>query len=471
MPTSSLRLWACGLAVPLLSMAAILFAPGQARAQPSPTTFTLKNGMQVVVIPDHRVAVVTHMVWYRTGGGEDPWGTSGIAHFLEHLMFKSTDKIKSGEFSRIITRLGGRDNALTAHDTTAYFQRVAKQNLRAVMDLEADRMVNLRLNEDEVRTERDVIQEERRSSVDANPLSLLAEQMLAALYLNHPYGRPVIGWPHEMAKLTRRDAATFYKQYYAPNNAVLVVAGDVTADEVRPLAEAAYGRNKPNPALKPRVRPQEPKPIAARRLRLEDARTGSAILLRYYAVPSYPTSKDGEAESLELLGWIIGGDETSRLYRRLVSEQIASTAGGDYQGNGLDGGRMSFLAVPVGGVSMERTEAVLDSVMAEVREKGVTQQELDRAKLALEAKRVFDSDNQATLARRYGEGLTLGRTIAEIDAVPGRIQSRTLEDIKRAAGEFLSPERSVTGQLVPPAAQAPAPTAAPAEAAPAAAKQ
>jgi zinc protease len=458
-PTASGRSWKASLLVLLVTVVAGLLAGNDACAQSSPSTFSLKNGMQVVVVEDHRVPVVTHMVWYRTGGGEDPWGRSGIAHFLEHLMFKSTGKMKSGEFSRIITRLGGRDNALTAHDTTSYFQRVAKENLRAVMELEADRMVNLRLNEDEVRTERDVIQEERRSSIDANPLSLLSEQMLAALYVNHPYGRPVIGWAHEMAKLTRQDAATFYKRYYAPNNAVLIVAGDVTVNELRPLAEATYGRNKPNPALTPRMRPQEPKPNAARRVRLEDARAGTPILLRYYSVPSYASAQQGEAEAIELLAWIVGGDETSRLYRRLVAEQLASTAGGEYQGNGLDSGRIAYLAIPVGGVTLEKVEAVLDAVIAEVREKGVTPQELDRAKAAAEAKRVFESDNQMTLARRYGEGLTFGRTIADIDAIPGRIQSRTLEDIKRAAGEFFSPERSATGQLIAPATPAAPPAA------------
>src|SRR5262245_10487543 len=228
----------------LLAIVIGVFLTPPARAEPRVNTFNLSNGMQVVVIEDHRVPVVTHMVWYRAGAADDPWGTSGIAHFLEHLMFKSTAKMKSGEFSRIISRLGGRDNATTTLDTTSYYQRVAKEHLRRVMELEADRMVNLRLPEDEINTERKVILEERRSSVDANPLSIMSEQMLAALYLNNPYHRPALGWEHEMAKLSLEDAANFYKRFYAPNNAVLVVAGDVTAEEVRPLAEATYGQNK-----------------------------------------------------------------------------------------------------------------------------------------------------------------------------------------------------------------------------------
>jgi zinc protease len=427
----------------------LLFAPA-ALAEPRVNTFTLANGLQVVVIEDHRVPVVTHMVWYRAGAAEDPWGTSGIAHFLEHLMFKSTGKLKSGEFSRTITRLGGRDNATTTHDNTSYFQRVAKEHLRAVMELEADRMVNLRLVEEEVKTERDVILAERRSNIDGNPLSLLSEQMLAQLYLNHPYHRPSIGFEHEMAKLSRQDAIAFYKRYYAPNNAVLVVAGDVTPEEVRSLAQATYGKNRPNRALVRPLRADEPKPIAARRVQLVDGRAGARILLRYYLSPSFASGPPGEAESLELLARIIGGDDTSRLYRRLVVEKLASTAGANFSSAGRDSGRVAFVVIPLEGVALDKVEGVLDGIIAEVRDKGVTQAELDRAKSAFEAVRVFESDDQMQLARRYGEGVAFGQSIAEIDEVAKRVQSRSLEDIKRVANEYLSPERSVTGTLVLP---------------------
>jgi zinc protease len=435
-----------------LLLAGLLLGHGSARAEPRVSMFTLANGMHVVVIPDHRVPVVTHMVWYRAGAADDPWGASGTAHLLEHLMFKSTEKIKSGEFSRIITRLGGRDNALTNYDTTYYFERVAKEYLPNVMALEADRMVNLRFIEDEVRIERDVIQEERRASVEADPVSLLSEQMRAALYLAHPYGRPAIGWSHEIAKLSLQDVATFYERFYAPSNAILVVAGDVTAEEVRPLAEATYGRNKANARATPRSRPQEPRPVAARRVHLEDARAEAPVLLRYYYAPSYPSARPGEAEDLELLAQIIGGGDTSRLYRRLVAEKLASTAGANYVGNGLDSGRMAFLAIPLPGVPLKTVEAVLDTVIADVRAKGVTQEELERAKAALEVRRVFESDDQVALARRYGEGLATGRSIEDIDALPSRIQSRSPDDLRRAAARFLSPVRSVTGTLGRPGA-------------------
>jgi zinc protease len=438
---------------PVLAGTFSCLAAGLAAAEPRVQTFTLANRLQVVVIPDHRVPVVTHMIWYRTGAADDPWGSSGIAHFLEHLMFKSTGKIKSGEFTHTITGLGGRDNAVTTHDTTSYHQRVAKQHLRSVMALEADRMANLRFIDEEVRTERDVIQEERRSTVEANPLTVLSEQMLAALYHNHPYARPVLGWAHEMSKLSRQDAVTFYLRFYAPNNAVLVVAGDVTPDEVRPLAQATYGANKPNPAAVRRPRPQEPAPIVARRVTLEDERAGSTVFVRFYDVPSFPSARKDEAESLDLLAHIIGGDDTSRLYRHFVGGGLAATAGVTYLGNGLDSGRIAVILIPLPEVPLDKAEAALDAIIDDVREKGVTQEEFDRAKSSLEARRVFESDNQMTLARRYGEWLALGRPIVDLEAVPKRMQDVSLDTAKRVAHEFLVARRSVTGILKRPAAR------------------
>jgi zinc protease len=208
----------------------------------------LDNGLEVVVVPDRRAPVVTHMVWYRVGGADEPQGKSGIAHFLEHLMFKGTDKIPAGQFSKIVAALGGQDNAFTAQDITAYFQRVEKGKLPDVMRMESDRMANLKLDEKDVLTERKVILEERRSRVDNDPGSLLQEQMMAAMYVAHPYHTPVIGWAPEIAALNRADALAFYKKYYAPNNAILVVTGDVEPDQVMALAKETYGKIPANPA-------------------------------------------------------------------------------------------------------------------------------------------------------------------------------------------------------------------------------
>ena len=434
-----------------LSMLAMTDHAQAAAASTRASEFALSNGMKVVVIPDHRAPVVTHMVWYRIGGADETRGTSGIAHFLEHLMFKSTEKIPVGEFSKIVARLGGQDNAFTGHDATSYFQRVAKDRLPVMMEMEADRMVNLRLDEKEVLTERDVILEERRSRIDNNPSAIFDEQMNAALYLNHPYGVPVIGWYHEMAKLSRQDAFDFYHRAYAPNNAILVVSGDVTADEVKALAEATYGKIPANPKVSSkRVRPSDPPQIVARRLEYKDARAGNFSFHRYYIAPSYMTAKPGEAEALDLMMKIAGTGATSRLYKKLVvQDKVASQVGGDYAGYGLDSGTISLYATAADGVPLSKVEESVDAVLADVAKTGVTAGELERAKSNFLADYVYESDNQATLARRYGWGLTVGRTVAQIEAWPDAIAKVTLDDIKNAAAEYLDLRHSVTGYLMP----------------------
>jgi zinc protease len=415
--------------------------------------FTLANGMRGVVIPDNRAPVVTHMVWYRVGAADETPGVSGIAHFLEHLMFKATDKIPAGEFSKIVSRIGGQDNAFTGHDMTAYFQRVAKDRLAQVMGMEADRMINLKLAEQEVLTERNVILEERRSRVENNPSSILDEQMSAALYQSHPYKIPVIGWEHEIAKLSREDALTFYKRHYAPNNAILVVAGDVSLEEVKALAETTYGTIAANPVITKRARPTDPVHRAARRVELKDARAGKPTISRAYIAPSYVTAETGEAEALDLLMKIVGSGATSRLYQKLVStDKIASSAGGYYYGGSMDSGKIGVYAVPAEGgtpASLDKIEAAIDAVLAEVKDKGVTEGELNRAKTGYMAEYIYESDNQATLARRYGGALVIGRSIADVDAWPDRISKVTLADVKKVAAKHLDIRRSVTGRLLP----------------------
>ncbi len=429
--------------------------------------FKLENGMEVLVIPDHRAPVVTHMVFYRVGAADEPVGESGIAHFLEHLMFKSTDTIPSGEFSKIIARLGGQDNAFTTQDATAYFQRVAKEQLPRMMELEADRMVNLRLTDKEVQTERDVILEERRSRIDNSPAALFGEQMDAVLYQNHPYRIPVIGWEHEMAQLSRQDALTFYKHYYAPNNAILVVAGDVTADEVKALAEKTYGKLKPVEGItNHRVRPKEPPARAPRRLTLEDPRAGQPSIHRAYLVASYCTAEKGEAEALDLLVKILADGSTSRFYKKaVVEDRIASSANGYYDSSGLDSGKIAFYAVAQHKEDLPKIEALLDGLIADITKNGVSEAELKRAKSAYIADYIYESDSQATLARRYGWGLATGRTIEDMQAWPDRIRKVTSDDIKRVAAKYLDLRASVTGMLVPKeratASDGPAPAAAP----------
>jgi zinc protease len=437
------------------------FVPAHANPARPVSEFKLANGLTLVVVPDNRAPVVTHMIYVRAGAADEPPGKSGIAHFLEHLMFKSTEKLASGEFSAIVSRLGGQNNAFTSSDYTGYYERVSKDRLKQIMEKGADRKANLRLSEDEVATERQVIIEERRVRIENVPSSILAEQMSAALYQNHPYRIPIIGWMHEMATLNREDAFAFYRLHYAPNNAVVVVTGDVDPAEVKAMAEATYGTLKPNPAIGPRARPQEPEHRAPRRVELKDPRAGNASLRRYYLAPAMAKAPAGEAEALYLLMKIAGTGGTSRLYQRLVvQDKLAASAGGWYSGFALDSGSIGLYAVVAEGAGLDAVEKAMDAVVHDLRENGVTEAELERAKKQFIAEFVYESDSQQTLARRYGAGLALGLTIAQIDGWPAEIAKVTLADLKRVAQKYLDIRHSVTGTLIPIPAEAEAPSAA-----------
>lgn len=415
----------------------------------NPETFTLANGMKVVVIPDRRAPVVIHMVWYKVGAADEPVGKSGIAHLLEHLMFKGTDKVPAGEFSKIVARNGGRDNAFTSFDYTGYFQAVATDRLELVMKLEADRMSGLVLAPDEVERELQVVLEERRARTDNEPRALLSEQVAAVQYLAHPYGIPVIGWEHELRRLTRADALDFYRTYYAPNNAVLVVAGDITAAELRPLAEKYYG-TIPSRPVPPRVRPQEPPQIAARRVEMKDARVRQPSWTRSYLAPSRTAGERQYAVPLAVLSDILGGGSTSRLYRTLViDEKVAAGAGAHYGGVSLDLTRFYLFATPRPGGSVAEVEAATDRVIDAILRDGVTQKELDRAKTGLLAGAIYARDSLRTAARTFGAALTSGLTIDEIEAWPDLVAAVTVEDVNAAARYVFDLRRSVTGVLLP----------------------
>lgn len=454
-----------GLVITLVSLsmpvATLTAQAGQADKAPAPASspqkpakkafeFTLDNGLHVVVIPDHRAPVVTQMVWYKVGAADEPPGVSGIAHFLEHLMFKGTEAIPAGQFSKLIARKGGDDNAFTSQDTTAYFQRVAKDRLASVMEMEADRMVNLRLTEQDVSTERDVILEERRSRVDNDPSSLLQEQMMAALYRNHPYGIPVIGWEHEMRQLDREDALTFYKRFYAPENAILIVAGDVEPDEVLALAKDTFGKIPGNGAPIKRERPAEPEHDASVTVTLEDPRAGRTSVQRLYVTPSYATAKPGEAEALDLLARIAAHGSTGRIYKSLVVDKnAAASAGGWYSDSGLDSGRLGFYAIAGETHTPEEMEAAIDEVIEDIRKNGVTQIELDRARAALLAEEIYSSDSISQMARQYGWRLATGLTVEDVEDWPNRIKAVTVEDVQNVANNYLVDVNSVTGILKP----------------------
>jgi zinc protease len=432
------------------AMFALAIQTGSATAEgPEVANFTLPNGLQVVVIPDHRTPVVTHMIWYRVGSADETPGKSGLAHFLEHLMFKGTAKNPAGRFSQWLAEIGGQENAFTTSDYTAYFQRIAKEYLPTVMEFEADRMTGLVLTNGNVLPERDVVLEEFNMRVGNSPESRIGEQVAAALYLNHPYGRPVIGWRQEIEKLNREDALAFYRRFYTPNNAVVVVAGDVTGDGVKALVEQTYGKVPRVVDVPPRARPQEPVPVAVRQLTMADARVAQPSLQRSYLVPSGTTAKPGESEALDVLAHVLGAGETSRLYRALVVEQhVASSAGGWYQGTALDDTRFGVFASPLPGVPFATVESAIDAVIAEIADKGVSAAEFDRARTRLIADAVYAEDNQATMARWYGAALTSGETVEQVGSWPARLRAVTREAIQNAARTWLDKRRSVTGYLV-----------------------
>jgi zinc protease len=416
----------------------------------NPESFTLDNGMQVVVVPDHRAPAVVHMVWYKVGAADEPPGKSGIAHFLEHLMFKGTDKLAPGEFSKTVAANGGRDNAFTSQDYTAYFQVIARDRLELVMSMEADRMVNLEFGEKDMVTEREVVLEERRQRTDSTAQGQFREQVQSALYLAHPYGIPIVGWEEEIKRLNLDDALTFYRRFYAPNNAILVVAGDITAEQLRPLAEKYYGVIPANPEVRQRDLPHEPPHRAARRLTHSDPRVAEPTWQRMYLADSVSWGDQSNTVALQILSDILGAGSTSRLYRRLaVDSQTALSIGAWYSGVNRGPGNFGLYATPAGETSMEDLEKAIDAELQKVITEGVTEEELKRAKTGLLADAVYMRDSLSRGARVFGSALSAGVTIEEVETWPDRVRAVTADDVRRAAAAVFLPERSVTATLLP----------------------
>ena len=414
----------------------------------------LANGMEVVVIEDHRAPVVTHMVWYRNGSADDPPMKSGIAHFLEHLMFKGTHKHAKGAFSTHVAELGGQENAFTSNDYTAYFQRVAKEHLGVVMGYEADRMVNLVLDDATVNPERDVVLEERRMRTDSDPNAQLQEAVQAALFTQHPYGKPVIGWEHEIQTLDRADALAYYQRFYTPENAILMIAGDVTPDEVRLLAHDSYGLIQARGEKPQHIRPQEPPPRAHRLVTLADEKVEQPSHQRIYLVPSVMTAAHGICEALDVLCHMLGGGQTSLLYQSLVLEQqIAVAAGAYYMAMAVDRTRFYVYAVPAEGVSLETLDAAVEAVIEKVARDGVDAADMVRAKTRLLADMIYAQDSQSSMARWFGSALATGMPIADIASWPQRLEAVSAADVQ-AAARSLDKNCAVTGFLLPKASAA-----------------
>jgi zinc protease len=412
--------------------------------------FSLENGLEVVVIPDHRAPIVTNMVWYKVGSADEVAGKSGLAHFFEHLMFMGTKNQRDGGLGKAVAEIGGQHNAFTSYDFTAYYEKVPSSALKSMMAFEADRMRNLVLNENVVSNERKVVLEERGNRIDNNPGALLSEETDATLYQNSPYGRPAIGWRREMEQLNLADAIAFYNKYYQPNNAILVIAGDVTADEVRTMAEETFGKIPRGPHLPPRIRPQEPNQDTRRTVTLKDARVTEPRFSKYFLVPSYTTAKPGEAEALDLLAEILGGDVRSRLYQDLVvKRQIAASVDTWYRGTALDMMTFGISGQPLQGTSIEQLErAVLDEIAMVVKD-GVTEDELEKAKNRFLKSAIFARDDQYGMAQLFGSSLASGQSLEDVQEWPDRIRAVTAKQVQDVAARYLDDDHSVTSYLLP----------------------
>jgi len=417
--------------------------------------------MHVVVIEDRRSPAVTHMVWYRAGAADEPPGQSGVAHFLEHLMFKGTDDVESGEFSRTVEANGGSDNAFTSWDYTGYFQRVASDRLGLMMEMEADRMRDLQFTDAEIISERSVVLEERAERVDASANGLFNEQMRATMFQNHPYGIPIIGWRHEIQDIGRDELTAFYEANYWPNNAILIVAGDVTADDVRTLAETHYGPIPANPDIIERVRPQEAPHIADRRLVMEDERVANPYVARAFLAPPREAGNQEQAAAMVMLAEILGGSgQTSVLGRELQIEQERSVyAGAWYDATSYDASTFNLVNVPTPGVSLEDAEADLERTVAQFLEDGIDRAQFERIKFQIEAAQIYEEDNVQGLARSYGTALTSGLTVADVEAWPDVLAAVTIDDVMDEARRLFTDASSVTGYLMPGMGDAPEATA------------
>lgn len=439
---------AARLAVAAATLAVAAFAaPGASAEVFNPKRFVLDNGLELVVIEDRRRPAIAHYVYYKVGAMDETPGKTGLAHFLEHLMFKGTEKQAPGEFSRVVSRNGGRDNAFTSRDVTAYHQTISSNRLRLVMEMEADRMTGLRLTEDLTLAERDVVLEERLSRVESRPSGILSETLGASLYLNHPYRRPIIGWKPEIERLNHEDALAFYRRWYMPNNAIVVVSGDVDASEALAMAEATYGQI-PAGILPERMVHFEPAQTAPRRVVYRDARVRQANWRRLYLAPAYD-GDEGVAYALDVLSEILGG-EIGRLNEALVlKEKKALSATFWYDGDGRDFGSAGVYGLPVSGVDLADLEAAFDVEIQRLLTDGVTEVEVKDAKRRLIAEAIFARDSLSGPARIVGGALAVGQTVEEIEAWPERINAVTKADVDAAARALFRIERSATGWLLP----------------------
>jgi len=432
----------------LLLFAAVAVTPAAAQRF-NAESFTLGNGLQVIVLPNHRVPAVTQMVWYKTGAADDPRGKSGIAHFLEHLMFKGTRANPGAAFSALIAQNGGRDNAFTTEDYTVFHETVAKDRLDLAMRLEADRMTGLVLDDAAVLPERDVILEERRMRIDNDPSALLREQLIAGLYLNASYHNPTIGWEHEMRGLGTADALAFYRDWYAPNNAILIVAGDVETAEVRVLAERHFGPLAAR-SVPPRLRLEEPPHYAAIRLEMKSPRAAQPSWRRFYLAPSYRAGATQHVFALQILAEILAGSADSRLHKALVlDKKLALSVGAGYSPSALGLAEFGVYATPKPGVAIADIEAAVEAELHRLLEHGVEAEEVAQAARRMQASAIYSQDSLSGPANIVGTALAIGRSLDEVAAWPDKLGAVTPAEVAAAARAVLVERNSATGILLP----------------------
>ena len=409
-----------------------------------PKCFYLPNGMQVILVQNQRAPLVIHSLWYKVGAADEPQGKSGIAHFLEHLMFKGSKLVPPGEFSKIITRNGGTNNAFTSQDYTAYVQKIAREKLAIVMKLEADRMKNLTFTDKMFSIEKSVVMEERRSRIENNPTSLLYEAARAALFLNHPYKNPVIGWKHEIEELTKNDALQFYYKFYNPNNAILIIAGDIEEKKVRFLVRKYFGVI-PRGQEVVRNRIKEPPHLAARRIQMASNQFAHPSFFQMFLAPNYRAPNEKIAYASEVLVEILGGGRTSRLHQSLVlDKKIALSLDAWYGPDSLDIGTFGISGTPKLGISLSTLENAVKSEIYELIRNGVTEEEVKRAKNSLISSITYAKDSLSSIPNIIGMALSTGRTISDVENWPNKIQAITVDHVNKAARVIFREERSVT---------------------------
>lgn len=426
-------------------------------------TFTLDNGLQVVVVPNHRAPVVLAMVWYKVGNADEVSGKSGLAHFLEHLMFKGSPNVPPGELSRRVRAMGGSDNAFTTADTTAYHQTVAIEHLEDVMTMEADRMKAITVPADQFESERQVVLEERRQRTENNPQSYFIDQMRHALFPAHPYGVPVIGWKQDIEKLTREDALAWHDRWYVPNNAILVVAGDITAAQLKPLAEKIYGPIPARPITAAPLPPVNQFPGDVR-MTLRDPRVRQSQFIRLYRVPAMTGNKP-DSLALDLFEEIVSGNPSTRLYQALVVKQkLATSANIGYSDSARGPSTLSITISPAPGVPFDKIEAALDKELKSIAKKGVTGEELAAAKTRIRDSLAFTRDNLSDPAHIIGGSLASGQSLDDIEYYADDIDTVTAARIQDVVKKYLIPGDTptfVTGTVIAatlkPGQPAPAP--------------